>query len=66
MPETLLLPLVVWRGTRVFPFNGRDALQEGDVVHMAISTDRREEARAWLVDRGWQAAYVEEGELVLA
>jgi hypothetical protein len=59
-PENLLLPLVVWRGSRVFPVNRRDGLRGGDVVHMALFAERREEACEWLRERGWEAAHVEE------
>jgi hypothetical protein len=56
-PEALCLPLVVWRGDRVYPVNGDSPFQTGDVVQFAILTDRRHEARAWLEQKGWRAAY---------
>jgi len=59
-PENLLLPLVVWRGSRVFPVNRRDGLRGGDVVHIALFAERREEAHEWLRGRGWKAAHVEQ------
>ena len=53
-PENCL-PLVVWRGTKIFPANTEDRVQEGDVVHFAVSQERSEEARAWLAEHGWSA-----------
>jgi len=52
-PENHCLPLVVRRGAKVFPANTEDRLQQGDVVHFAVFNERREEARAWLAERGW-------------
>jgi NhaP-type Na+/H+ or K+/H+ antiporter len=56
-PELLCLPLVIWRGSRVFPANGDDGVQGGDIAHFALLHERRQEARAWLAGRGWTAAY---------
>ncbi len=54
-PENHCLPLVVWRGAKVFPANTEDGLLQGDVVHFAVFNERREEARAWLSEHGWCA-----------
>ena len=54
-PENHCLPLVAWRGLKVFPANTEDRLQQGDVVHFAVFNERREEARAWLTKHGWCA-----------
>ena len=47
--------LVVWRGVKVFPANTEDRLQQGDIVHFAVFSERQEEARAWLAEHGWSA-----------
>ncbi len=54
-PDNQCLPLVVWRGVKVFPANTEDCLQQGDVVHFAVFSERQEEARAWLAEHGWSA-----------
>jgi NhaP-type Na+/H+ or K+/H+ antiporter len=61
-PELLCLPLVVWRGERVFPVTCVAGIQVGDIVHFAVCRERLQEARAWLEAHGWVAAYDAEGE----
>ena len=63
-PESRLLPLVIWRGQRVFPANDGNGLRQGDLVHFAICADHRDEARAWLRERGWAPVYEPEPEKV--
>jgi hypothetical protein len=63
-PKTLCLPLVVWRGERVFPANRADGLVEGDVVHFAVFREHGAQARAWLRENGWRAAEEEEADRV--
>ena len=58
-PKNLCLPLITWRGEKVFPANDVAGVKHDDVVHFAIFSERRDEARAWLVTNGWQAAYPE-------
>jgi len=58
--DTRVLPLVTWRGKRVFPVNADDGLCEGDIVHFALFEDAKEEARQWLAERGWAPLYNDE------
>jgi Trk K+ transport system NAD-binding subunit len=58
--ETRVLPLITWRGKRVFPVNGDDGLREGDIVHFALLEEAKEEAHRWLVERGWAPLYNDE------
>ena len=55
--ESRVLPLVTWRGKRVFPVNADDGLREGDIVHFALLEEAKEEAHQWLVSRGWAPLY---------
>jgi len=58
-PKNLCLPLITWRVDKVFPTHDAAGVKHGDVVHFAIFSERRDEAREWLVANGWQAAYPE-------
>jgi len=58
-PKNLCLPLITWRVDKVFPANDAAGVKHDDVVHFAIFSERRDEAREWLVANGWQAAYPE-------
>ena len=58
--ETRVLPLITWRGKRVFPVNADDGLREGDIVHFALLNEAKHEARQWLVGRGWVPLYDDE------
>jgi NhaP-type Na+/H+ or K+/H+ antiporter len=58
--ETRLLPLVTWRGKRVFPVNAEDGLREGDIVHFALFDEAKVEAQQWLLDHGWAPLYGDE------
>ena len=60
-PEGMLLPLVIWRGDRVFPVNKRDGVREDDVAHIAVVESRRDEAHAWLRRHGWSPIHDETG-----
>jgi len=65
-PESLLLPLLHQRGNKLTPVSGRTTLAEGDVVHFAVLDERREEAEAWLRERGFTPEPAPEPEPVAA
>jgi NhaP-type Na+/H+ or K+/H+ antiporter len=52
-PESLLLPLFHRRGNKLTPVSGQTTLAEGDVVQLAVLDEKREEAQAWLRERGF-------------
>ena len=54
-PEALVLPLVVERGEKRGPVGTRE-LRSGNTIVLALLSERAEEARAWLGQRGWQPA----------
>ena len=52
--EKFVIALVHRRGRRVSPVNDALRLREGDVVDFLVYTERRDEARVWLIDQGWK------------
>lgn len=52
---TLAIPLVHRRGSSVRPVADDLALRNGDVVHFAIRSPRRDEAMIWLHSQGWRS-----------
>lgn len=58
-PKNLCLPLITWRGDKVFPTHGEAGVNLDDIVHFAVFSERRDEAREWLTAHGWRPAYPE-------
>ena len=54
-PVSRILPLAVRRSGRLFPVDDRYRPQKVDVMTLALHVDAREEARDWLVGRGWKS-----------
>jgi hypothetical protein len=55
-PESLLLPLLHRRGSKITPVSGGTTLAEGDVVQFAVLDEKQREARTWLLARGFAPA----------
>jgi len=53
-PEQLVLPLVLARGGRTWPFGHERVPKGGDVLRAALFAERVDEARTWMEDNGWR------------
>ena len=53
-PRTLLLPLVLQRGSEVAPIHAGRELRKGDLLHFAIHAERSNEANLWLTQHDWE------------
>ena len=53
-PSNLLLPMMMTRGATMVPVNSAQEFKTGDLVHFAVSVERREESEEWLRQQGWR------------
>jgi NhaP-type Na+/H+ or K+/H+ antiporter len=60
IPEELLMPLMIERAGKLTPAYQGHSIKIGDVVHVALFSEKLGEARSWLLDRGWSVFESEE------
>ncbi|HXV75781.1 MAG TPA: cation:proton antiporter [Candidatus Polarisedimenticolaceae bacterium] len=53
-PEQLILPLALYRGSKIYPIGSARKLKKGDVIAFALFAEELAQARRWLSDNHWQ------------
>jgi NhaP-type Na+/H+ or K+/H+ antiporter len=55
-PEHLILPLMLYRGSKLYPVGSGRKPKKGDVIAFALFIEELEQAREWLTEHRWQPA----------